>query len=96
MQGAGAEVGGGFGEGVPVTQTELSFTAPCRVPDASSQCGVALRAMQQGVKLTIWNAMTEYHIGALHQRIRDLRAMGWPVKRAEVKRNGKRVAEFAL
>lgn len=64
------------------------------VPDAGTQCGRALRAMQSGVRLTIWNAMVDYGIGALHQRIFELKTRGWPVQRREVVKNGKRVAEF--
>lgn len=65
-----------------------------RVPEAGTQCGDLLRAMHKGVRLTIWNAMTEYGCGALHQRMNELKAMGWPVQRREIKVNGKRVAEF--
>lgn len=74
-----------------MTQTDL-FSV--RIPPASSQCGKLLRAMQSGERLTIWNAMVEYGCGALHQRMRDLKKMGWPVQREEVTRGGKRVAEF--
>ena len=68
---------------------------PCRVPAASTQCYKLLRAMQDGRRLMIWNAMFELGVGALHQRVRELRQMGWPVKREEVNSaNGKRVAQF--
>jgi hypothetical protein len=67
-----------------------------RVPEAGTQCGDLLRAMQRGERLTIWNAMTEYGCGALHQRINELRSMGWPVQRREIVTNGKRVAEFFM
>lgn len=72
-----------------MTQLEL-----IRVPEPGTQCGDLLRAMHRGVRLTIWNAMAEYGCGALHQRMKELRAMGWPVQRREIKVNGKRVAEF--
>ena len=51
--------------------------------------------MQAGTKFTIWNAMAELGVGALHQRVIELRKMGWPVKREEIRtENGKRVAQF--
>ncbi len=75
--------------------TQLELIAPCRLPERGTQCYELLMAMQQGVRLTIWNAMAEYHCGALHQRINDLKDLGWPINRREVKTgNGKRVAEF--
>lgn len=76
--------------------TQMELIAPCRLPTRGTQCYELLMAMQQGVRLTIWNAMTQYHCGALHQRINDLKALGWPVKRQEITVNGKRVAEFSL
>lgn len=76
--------------------TQLELIAPCRVPDRGTQCFELLMAMQAGKKLTIWNAMVEHGVGALHQRMKDLRDMGWPIKRSEVTKNGKRVAEFSL
>ena len=79
-----------------MTQIDIVFAQPVRLPKHGSQCYRALRAMQDGVRLTIWNAMTDYGIGALHQRMNDLKDMGWPIKREEVTRNGKRVAEFSL
>lgn len=76
--------------------TQLDLLTPCRVPERGTQCHTLLMAMQAGKKLTIWNAMVELGVGALHQRIRDLRDMGWPIKREEITINGKRVAEFSL
>ena len=66
----------------------------CRIPEDGTQCKTLLAAMQRGERLTIWNAMMDYGVGALHQRIKDLREMGWPISRREVKKNGKMVAEF--
>ncbi len=82
-----------------VTQLELNtYQTPkggeCLVPPADTQCGKILRAMQSGVRLTIWNAMVDYGVGALHQRVKDLRDMGWPIQREEKTTNGKRVAEL--
>ena len=79
-----------------MTRMDIVYLKPVRVPAHGTQCYRALRAMQDGEKLTIWNAMNSYGIGALHQRMNDLREMGWPIKREEVTRNGKRVAEFSM
>lgn len=76
-------------------QAALNFDVlPVEVPSAETQCGKLLRAMQRGERLTIWNAMMDYGVGALHQRMKELRDSGWPVKRQEITVNGKRVAEF--
>ena len=75
-------------------QLAIDYRPPCEVPPDSTQCGVLLRAMKRGERLTIWNAMVDYKVGALHQRMRELREMGWPIERAEVMKNGRRVAEF--
>jgi hypothetical protein len=74
-----------------MTQLEL---APVVAPKKGTQHYTLLEAMQRGVRLTIWNAMTEYGCGALHQRIKELRDSGWPIHRCVVTRNGKQVAEF--
>lgn len=74
-----------------MTQLELM---PVRVPRQDTQHYALLQAMQEGVRLTIWNAMVDYGCGALHQRIKELRDMGWPIKRQMVTKNGKQVAEF--
>lgn len=73
---------------------QLELITPCRVPTKGSQAYELLTAMQSGKRLTIWNAMVEHHCGALHQRIGELRSMGWPIQRREITVNGKRVAEF--
>lgn len=67
-----------------------------RVPTKGSQCYRLLKAMQEGERLTIWNAMVDYGCGALHQRMNELRSMGWPIQRREVTKQGKRVAEFFM
>lgn len=77
-----------------MTQLELM---PCRVPERGTQCYELLMAMQRGKRFTIWNAMQEYGCGALHQRIKDLRDMGWPIQRQVIKAdNGAKIAEFWL
>lgn len=77
-----------------MTQQDLELLPPIVVPPAETQCGKILRAMQRGEKLTIWNAMVDYGVGALHQRVKDLRDMGWPIERTEVTNNGKTYAQF--
>lgn len=52
--------------------------------------------MQAGKRLTIWNAMMDHRCGALHQRMNDLKDLGWPIQRRLIKVNGKQVAEFWL
>lgn len=74
--------------------TQLELINPCRIPKQGGQCYELLIAMQGGKRLTIWNAMTEHGCGALHQRMKDLRDLGWPILRREIPVNGTRVAEF--
>ena len=70
----------------------------CTVPEKGTQCYELLMAMQSGVRLTIWNAMNEYGVGALSQRIGDLkRRYGWPIQSRTIETNGgARVAEYWL
>jgi hypothetical protein len=74
--------------------TQLELMPEVRMPKKGTQCYELLMAMKLGKRLTIWNAMVEHHCGALHQRIRDLREMGWPVQRTILE--GTNVAEFWL
>lgn len=75
--------------------TQLDLLAECVVPKSGTQCYELLRAMQDGKRLTIWNAMQDHGCGALHQRMKDLREMGWPIRRRMLKTNGGAgVAEF--
>ena len=66
----------------------------CRLPKEGTQHHKLLMAMKNGVRLTIWNAMTEYGCGALHQRIKELKERGWPVMRRMKDVGGTHVAEF--
>lgn len=76
---------------------QLELLNPCRLPDRGTQCYELLMAMKSGARLTIWNAMQEHACGALHQRMKDLRDMGWPIRRQIVKTaGGAKVAEFWL
>lgn len=75
--------------------TQPDLFEPVKVPKAGTQCHRLLLAMQEGVRLTIWNAMNDYGCGALHQRVNDLKALGWPIKRREItSEGGARLAEF--
>lgn len=76
-------------------QIELEHAV--RIPTKGTQAYDLLMAMKDGERLTIWNAMTKYGCGALHQRIKELRDMGWPISRRLIKTNGgAAVAEFWL
>ncbi len=74
--------------------TQLELLNPVRLPKQGTQAYELLHAMKQGVRLTIWNAMSVYHCGALHQRIKELKDMGWPIQRRVLE--GSNVAEFWL
>ncbi len=75
---------------------DLQLEPRCKLPERGTQCYELLMAMKSGVRLTIWNAMTEYGCGALHQRMKDLREMGWPIQRQEIRAVKAKVAEFWL
>lgn len=69
-------------------------TPRCIVPEPSTGCGRLLRALQRGFRPTIVTAGQELGIGALSQRIGDLRRMGWPVRDRRV--DGKSYVEYFL
>lgn len=51
--------------------------------------------MQRGQRLTVAQALTEYGVFALSQRMGDLRKLGWPVQsRTITTPSGKRVSEY--
>lgn len=61
--------------------TQLPLISECTVPPRETQCYRLLRAMQEGVRLTVAKALNEYKVYALSQRVGDLkRIYGWPVK----------------
>ena len=78
-----------------MNQLAISFTE-CRVPSEDSQCGVLLRAMKKGERLTVASALTQYGCYALSQRCGELRRMGWPVLSRTVESNGKHFKEYWL
>lgn len=55
-----------------------------------------LRALHKGRRLTIWTAMVQLHVGALSQRIGDLRRLGWPILDTWREHNGSRFKEYRL
>ena len=69
----------------------------CIVPAAETQLGTLLRALQRGQRLTVAQALTEYGVFALSQRMGDLKRMGWPVLTSTITTNsGKRIAEYRM
>lgn len=81
-----------------MNQLAIDFAAAprCIVPDADTQLGTILRALQRGERLTVAQALTEYGCYALSQRIGDLRRMGWPICSRTVYRmdSKKRFSEY--
>lgn len=51
-----------------------------RVPEAGTQCGDLLRAFQRGEALTVVEAIDQYQVYALSQRVGQLRKQGWPIE----------------
>jgi hypothetical protein len=77
--------------------TQLELIAEVRLPAHGTQAYELLSAMKAGKRLTIWNAMQDHRCGALHQRMKDLRDLGWPIQRREIKtESGAKIAEFWL
>jgi predicted DNA-binding transcriptional regulator YafY len=80
-----------------MTQAEICFDAPCRVPDHGTQSYEILKYLQSGRTLTVAKAMAELSVYALSQRCGELRRMGWPIKSRMVELHpGTRVAEYSL
>lgn len=65
-----------------------------RVPAKATQAGRLLRAMQDGQKISQLEATLQFGCTALHQRIKELRDMNWPVQRRI--RPGTNYAEFFM
>lgn len=55
-----------------------------------------LRALHRGRRLTIWTAMVQLHVGALSQRIGDLKRLGWDIKDRWLKSDGARFKEYRM
>ena len=80
-----------------MTQADLLFEAPCRVPDQGTQAYEILKYLQSGRTLTVAKAMSELSVYALSQRCGELRRMGWPIRSRMVEIHpGTRVAEYSI
>ena len=80
-----------------MTQADLCFEAPVRIPPKGSQCYEILAALQMGKRLTVATALTEHAVYALSQRIGELKRMGWPIhSRTVTTPGGARVSEYFL
>ena len=71
---------------------DFAATPRCVVPDRDTGCGRLLRALQGGMRPTIVTAGPELGIGALSQRVGELRKMGWPIRDKRV--SGKSYVEY--
>lgn len=78
--------------------TQLDLLEPrCKIPDRGGQLYEILMYLQSGRRLTMAKALMELGVGALSQRIGDLKRMGWPIKSATIETNGgARVSEYFL
>lgn len=64
--------------------------------DAKSQAGRILSWLKQGRKITPIQALEKWGCFRLGARINDLRNEGYHIITRNVKRNGKRFAEYSL
>ena len=62
-----------------MNQLVIDFPKPVRVPDDTTQCGRLLRAFQRGESLTVAEALGQYGVYALSQRVGELKRAGWPI-----------------
>lgn len=67
-------------------QLDIDFTV--HIPPADTQCGVLLRAFQRGERLTVAEALSQYGVYALSQRVGELKRAGWPIKAERYKTPG--------
>ena len=65
-------------------QLSIEFSRPVEVPDAGTQRGTLLRALQRGERLTPAEAFSRYGCMSLSQRMGELRRNGWPIKSESV------------
>ena len=82
-----------------MTQADLCFDAPCRVPEnKDGQLYELLMALERGERLTVQVALMKYGCYALSQRMGELRReYGWPIKsRPLTIRPGTTVSEYWL
>jgi hypothetical protein len=82
---------------VAVTQADLCFDAPVKIPQKGTQNYRLLMAMQNGERLTVALALSEFGVYALSQRMGELKRMGWPIRSRMVEvEGGARVAEYSM
>ena len=81
-----------------MTQAELSFENPTRIPERGSQCYEILLYLQSGGRLTVAKALSELGVYALSQRCGELRRKyGWPILSRTVETSGgAKVSEYFL
>ena len=61
-----------------------------------SQKGVLLNALQNGEKLTTFDALMNYNVMALSQRMTELQRAGYPIESKMIDtHSGKRVAQYS-
>lgn len=78
--------------------TQLDLLEPrFKVPERGGQLYEILVYLQSGGRLTMAKALTELGVGALSQRVGDLKRMGWPIQSRTIETNGgARVSEYFL
>lgn len=77
-----------------MTQTEF---APVEAPRIGTQHHKLLLAFQRGESLTVAEALTQYGVYALSQRVGELKKMGWPILAESYKTpGGARVARYSM
>lgn len=80
-----------------MTQTQLSFDAPCKMPKEGTQHHRLLMAFQRGERLTVGDALAQYRVYALSQRCGELRKMGWPIISETIETSGgARVSRYRM
>lgn len=80
-----------------MTQADLVFDAPIRMPDPGTQHFRILMALKAGRRLTVGVALEELRIYALSQRVGELKRMGWPITARTVETaGGARIAEYSM
>ena len=71
-----------------MTQSDLCFDDPCRVPASNTQNGMLVRAFQRGETLTVAESLSRYGVYALSQRVGELKRMGWQIDAERYKTPG--------
>lgn len=80
-----------------MTQTDLAFAPPVKVPSKGTMAWDLLMALKNGERLTPLTALERYRCFSLSQRMGELRRSGWPIVSEMVSvHSGKRVACYRL